>query len=180
MGGKNRNDIVSGCPKVRLQGFFLCEAGKGRGLEVLPVFPGSDRNNTAADSGRRTVSSVSVRISCRSDDDNACLPETFHGFFQRKIDSAVIGADGKIHYSDIIFAGIVHYPSEGAYGLCRVSLTGSVQNFDGNNMHMRCGTAPDAMRKKAVSAGYARDVSHGSKDAEEAGIPCILCAFAVK
>ena len=107
------------------------------------------------------MTTLSARIPCGGYHHDACLPEVFRCFLQGQVDTAVIGADGKIHYSDIIFAGIVHYPSKGTNGLCRISLPFPVQNFDGNDAGVRGDAAVNTIRKGAVSAGNTRDMSHG-------------------
>ena len=107
------------------------------------------------------MTALSVRIPCGSDYHDACLPEAFCRFLQGQVNAAVIGADGKIHYSDIIFAGIVHYPSKGTNGLCRISLPFSVQNFDGNDAGVRGDATVNTIGKGTVSAGNTRDMSHG-------------------
>lgn len=164
IGRKDGNDIVSRGPEIGA--VFLCEAGKGSILKIMPVFPCAYGNDAAADSGRGTVSAVAIGISCGGYHHDTCLPEPFHCFFQRKVDLSVVCADGKIYYSDIIFAKIVHYPSEGTNGLSRISLTASVEDLDGNDIYMGGDSAIDALREGAVSAGNTRDMGHGSKDAE--------------
>lgn len=164
IGREDRNDIIPHSPEV--WAFFLCEAGKGGVLEIMPIFPGSDGNDAAADGGRGAVPAVSIGISCGGHHNNAGLPEPFHSFFQRKIHLSVVCADGKIHYSDIIFAEIVHYPSKGANGLSGISLTASVEDLDGNDIYMGGNPAIDALRKDTVSAGNTRDMDHGSREGE--------------
>ena len=107
------------------------------------------------------MTALPIGIPCGGYHYDACLPEAFRGFFQGQVDAAVIGADGKIHYSDIIFAGIVHYPSQGTNGLCRISLPFSVQDFDGNDAGVGGDAAVNAVGKSAVSAGNTCDMSHG-------------------
>ena len=104
---------------------------------------------------------ASIGISRGSNNDDAHLPEPFCCFFQRKIDFPVVGADGKIHYSDIIFAGIVHYPSKCFYCLGRIPLSVAVQDLEGNDICLRGDSLPDAVGEKPVSAGNTRDMGHG-------------------
>ena len=165
IGGKDGNDIISHCPEVGA--VFLCEAGKGSGPEIASVLPGAHGNDTAADGGRGSVSAVPVGIACGGHHHDTCLPKLFHGFLQRQIDLSVVCADGKIHYSDIIFAKIVHYPSKGTNGLGGISLSAPVEDFDGNDIDMGGDSAIEPLRKGAVSAGNARDMGHGSKGAAE-------------
>ena len=143
------------------------KAGKGGGLEITSVLPGTYGNDAAADGRRGAVPAVAIGIACGGHHHDACLPKPFHCFFQRKIDLSVVCADGKIHYSDIIFAKIVHYPSKGANGLGGISLTAPVEDFDGNDIDMRGDSAIDALRKDTVSAGDTRDMGHGSKGTEK-------------
>ena len=164
IGGKNGNDIIPRCPEIRREKIFPGETGKRGGLKKIPVFPCPYGNDTAADCRRGTVSSLSVGVPGGSHHDDAHLPQLFHGFLQGQVHLSVVGADGKIHYSDIIFAKIVHYPSQGPYRLLRISLTGPIQDFDGNDIHFRGDTAINAVGKGAVSAGDTRDVGHGCEE----------------
>lgn len=110
------------------------------------------------------MTAASVGIPSGGDDNDAQLPETFCGLFQRKIDFPVVGADGKIHYSDIIFAMIVHYPSKCFDCLSGVSLPAVIQDLKGNDVCLRSDALPDAVGKIAISAGDSRDMGHGCEN----------------
>lgn len=163
IGGEDRNDIVTRRPQVWKRHFFSGEKRKGWGQEIVSVFPCAYGDDTAADGGGRTMSVSSIRIAGGSNNDDAHLPEPFCGFFQREIDFPVVGADGKIHYSDIIFAKIVHYPSKCFYSLGGITLPVAVQDFEDDDVRLRRDPLPDTVRKISISTGDARDMGHGSE-----------------
>jgi len=161
--GKDGNDIISPSPKIGQGTFFPGEEGKGGGQKILSVFPCAYGYDAAADCRRRAVAVAPIGVPCGGDHNDARLPEPFRGFFQGQIDLSVIGADGKIHYSDIIFTGIVHYPSKSFHCLNRISLTAAIQDLQRNDIGVGRDAAPDPMGKMPVSAGDTRDMGHGIK-----------------
>ena len=161
--GEDRNDIIPPGPKIRQTAFFPGEAGKGRGEEIVSVFPCAYGYDAAADCRGRAVSVAAIGIPCGGDNDDAGLPKPFRGFLQRQIDLSVIGTDGKIHYSDIIFTGVVHYPSKSFDCLGGISLAAAVQDLQRDDVGMGSNAMPDSMGMVSVSAGNTRDMGHGSK-----------------
>ena len=123
-----------------------------------------------------------IGIARSGDYHNACLPKTLCCLPQGRMCPSVIGADGKIHYSDIIFRCIVHYPSKTFDGMGGASLPPVIQNFQRNDIHIGSDALPDAVGEEAVAAGDSRDMSHGRRKGRcgSEGIPCILGIFAVK
>lgn len=91
-------------------------------MKIGPVFPRSYGDDAAADGWGRTMSAVPIGIPCGGNDYDTHAPEPLYGFLQRQVDLAVIGADGKIYYFDIIFAGVVHYPSKSCDRLYGIAL----------------------------------------------------------
>ncbi len=132
-------------------------------MEILPVFPCAYGNDTAADGRRRMISVSSVGVSCCCDNYDAFLPEPLYGFFQRQVDLSVVGADGKIYYLYIIFASIVHYPSQCRDCLDRIALPKTIQDFYGNDIGAGGDAAVFSVGIPAVAAGDTRDMGHGCK-----------------
>ena len=160
---KDGNDIIPRCPQVRQGWFFSGKKSKGGGKKIIPVLPCPYGDDAATDGGRRAVSTMAVGISGGGHHHDAHLPKPFHGFLQGKVDPSVVGADGKIDYFYIIFAEIVHYPSQCPYSLSGISLSAAVKDLDGNDICMRRNAAVFSAGKKAVSAGHTRDVAHGRR-----------------
>ena len=132
-------------------------------MEITPILPCAHRNNIAADSGRRMILIALIGIACGGNHYNACLPKVFCCLLQGRICPSVIGADGKIHYSDIIFRGVVHYPSKAFDSMGGTALPTAIQNFQRNDIYIWSNALPDAVGEVSIAAGDSRDMSHGRR-----------------